>query len=280
MPPRQTTNENRQQSLLQHLVNLLEGNEDVLTLGLRGSLLQPERMDRWSDVDVLLVVRDRALERFFPTLDWLAPLGSIFGYEQFTYDDHWTTRVCFADFRRLDISLTTLPEFLQAKAQLRTLFPGQSRLLISRSEAAAGALSEPTPPPLPSPPSPEEFQRIASRFWFRCAVAVVKIMRDDLLIGTHLTLELIQECCVLAMMLRDRATGTTHHRSGGTGNELVNSLPSLQTPYSARGLLEAIRESGRLFDRLAREWTDDYQLHSPDLKKYVESAEQELQHSS
>ncbi|MDX1662917.1 MAG: aminoglycoside 6-adenylyltransferase [Candidatus Promineifilaceae bacterium] len=265
-----------QQTLVQRLAALLEGDEDVLLVGLRGSLLYPERVDSWSDVDVLLVVRQTALARFFPTLDWLAPLGPVFAYEQLDHGNRWTTRVCFDDFRRLDIALTTLTKLVEAKNQLQTLFPGESRLLISRSPAAADALGEPVGAPVASPPSLEEVQQMANSFWYKSVIAVVKIMRDDTLIATHLTLELVQECCVLGMILRDRAAGTSHHRSGRMGNEILTGLPSLRKPYSALRLLQAIKESGVLFDGLARECAEGYQPHFPNFEKFARSAEEEL----
>ena len=275
MAPRQAREEKRQQRLLRRLVELLEGDEDVLLLGLRGSLLRPQRVDWWSDVDVLLVVRDAARARFFPTLDWLAPLGAVFAAEQFTRDDRWTTRVCFDDFRRLDVVITTATQLAATIEQKGSFLPGETRPLIARSAAASEALSAPGPATAPSPPSPEQFQETAENFWFKAVVAVTKVVRGDLLIGAHLALELIQECCVVGMMIRDRETGTTHHRSGAMGNEVVARLPSLEE-YAATSLLQAIEESGAIFDQLAGAWTDSYRPGSPLFEGFVARAAQAL----
>ncbi|TNM64534.1 hypothetical protein FHN55_13495 [Streptomyces sp. NP160] len=53
------------------------------------------------------------------------------------------------------------------------------------------------------------------------ALAVVKLARNDLLIGMHLALGLVQRCLVQAMVLRDRQLGTASHRVGGPFNEVV-----------------------------------------------------------
>jgi predicted nucleotidyltransferase len=264
------------QQLLQSLAESLQEDEDIVALGIRGSLLRPEQLDIWSDVDVVLVVRDSALDRFFPALDWLAPLGQIYAYEQFAQDDRWTTRICFEDFRRLDVAITTETELIEADRHSQVLFPGSIRLLFSRSQAATHTLARERLHPIPSRPSPESFQQMSNGFWFKAVVAVTKVARSDLLIALHLTLELLQECCVLGMMLRDRATGTKHHRTGGTGNEIIRELPTVEQPYTALNILDTIEKSGVAFDQFAGEWTDNYAPRHHLLSDYVEWARQSL----
>ena len=47
----------------------------------------------------------------------------------------------------------------------------------------------------------DAFEALTNGFWFKAIVAVQKVVRGDLLVALHLSLELAQECCVLAMML-------------------------------------------------------------------------------
>lgn len=54
--------------MLDDLVSYFESDEDVLGLLLFGSFSKPEfRSDYWSDIDLLIVVKDERLDRFFPT---------------------------------------------------------------------------------------------------------------------------------------------------------------------------------------------------------------------
>jgi hypothetical protein len=49
---------------------------------------------------------------------------------------------------------------------------------------------------------------------FDAALAATRFGRGDRLIGLHLTLGVLRECLVVAMLLRDRAEGTDRHRTG------------------------------------------------------------------
>jgi hypothetical protein len=55
------------------------------------------------------------------------------------------------------------------------------------------------------------------------------------------------------MWLRDRALGTVHHPEGGWGNDFVADLEPWHHPYTALGILESVKHSSLLFDRLAKE---------------------------
>jgi hypothetical protein len=61
---------------------------------------------------------------------------------------------------------------------------------------------------MPEPP-PDDATR------FDLALAAARCGRGDALIGTHLLLDVLRECLVLAMEARDAAAGTRVHRSGG-----------------------------------------------------------------
>ena len=102
---------------------------------------------------------------------------------------------------------------------------------------------------------------MSHRFWFKSMVAGYKVVRHDLLIALHLALDLVRDCCVLGMLLRDRAEHTDHHREGGVGNQIVDLLKTTQQPYTASGILDMIEQSSILFDQLASEWSEAYQAH-------------------
>ena len=72
------------------------GVEEVIPLG---SLAEGD-VDKWSDLDVGLVVSLDEHTRYFPTLAWLEELGEIYAYNQSQSPEKSTTRVIFANGRR------------------------------------------------------------------------------------------------------------------------------------------------------------------------------------
>lgn len=113
-------------------------------------------------------------------------------------------------------------------------------------------------------------------FWFKGMLTVSKVMRHDLLIAAHLALELLQGTYVLAMLLRDRALGTSHHREGGMGNDFVAQLGMLHSPFTAKGILESVRQSSIAFDGLAKQWSGDYQEQRHPLLAWISFAQETL----
>jgi hypothetical protein len=107
-------------------------------------------------------------------------------------------------------------------------------------------------------------------------LAVYKVVRNDLLIALHLTQDLIRDCCVLGMLLRDRATGTNIHKHGGMGNQLVIQLETTQKPFTSIGILDSIQASHEIFEKLACEWSPAYQEDRHLLLEWIEKAKLEL----
>jgi hypothetical protein len=107
-------------------------------------------------------------------------------------------------------------------------------------------------------------------------LAVYKVVRQDLLIALHLAQDLTRDCCVLGMMLRDRATGTNIHKHGGMGNQFVAELEVTRQPLTSIGILDSIKASHEVFEKLAREWSDDDQEHHQFLQDWIEKAKVEL----
>lgn len=99
---------------------------------------------------------------------------------------------------------------------------------------------------------------MVDHFWFKAMLASYKVIRNDRLIALHLALDLVRDCCVVAMMLRDRAEGTNIHREGGTGNNVVANLESACSACTVTGILDIIEQSGVQFDQLASQWSEGY----------------------
>ena len=258
-----------QQPFIEALQQHLYTHEDILALVVFGSAALPEAtIDLWSDVDVLLVTTDEGLSTFFPGIAWLRPLAPIYAYEQHTNDRTHTTRLCFTDMRRADLVFMTAAA-LKQQDQAKFWQPG--RVIFSKVPAVTEQLLKANSAPSFSLPSPAEFERIVEQFWYRSTFAIYKVIREDWLIAWHLSLELIQDCCVLGMMLRDRREQTNHHRSGGMGNNLVAQLPTFPESYSATAILEVIAQTAVLFDDLAGQWSEAYEGRKRPLLAWIQS---------
>lgn len=266
------------ETTVQRLTALLQPNPDVLALAVFGSYLEPQTLlDIWSDLDLLLVVKDGALDRFYPTVSWLIPLGRIYAYEQSSNAFQHTTRLCFEDLRRIDLVIATESGLTRDGDWSRLPFWKKVKVLFSRSAQIDKALSATCKQPELSLVSPEQFQTMASHFWFKGVIAVHKVARSDLLIALHLALDMVRDCCVLGMMLRDRAEGTNHHRDGGIGNRFVAKLESsIRQPPTASGILTMIEESSAVFDDLAAHWSDAYRERRHPLLTWIRHARETL----
>lgn len=262
-----------QEKTIQDLITLLEANKAVLALLLKGSVANPSiQADTWSDIDATIVVANGALEAFFPTTGWLAPLGDLYTFSQSSSKYAQTTRACFTDFRRIDCVFIQEADFLTHTLQSEAI-----KLLFSRSSLVNEALAKTilSPPPA-SVVTPERFGSLVNDFWFKGMLSTSKVMRNDLLIATHLALELIQDTCVLKMLLRDREAGTSHHREGGIGNDFIAQLDAAQHPFTAMGILESVKQSSILFDDLAKQWSRDYREQRHPLLTWISFAQKTL----
>jgi predicted nucleotidyltransferase len=264
-----------QDAVIQHLVSLLQPDEAVQAVAVSGSrALLPTEKDVWSDVDLLVVVSEQAISRYFPALDWLQALGEVYAYEQNANQLTSTTRVCFSDFRRLDIVFTTEFALEQIDSWDSISFWNGTFTLFSRSALVDTILARRFEKPKPAQVPAEEFQAMANRFWFKATLAVTKVVRGDLLIALHLALDLVRDCCVLAMLLRDRAANTNYHRHGGIGIDFVAQLQTAEFSYDAPGILDGIEQSGIAFDGLAAQWSSEYKEHRQPLIAAVNRARQ------
>lgn len=225
-----------------------EQDPEVRAVLLAGSLAgDAVQADVWSDVDVKVILTDQAVERYYARTDWLEPWGYLVGLERHDSPSVKTLRVCLEGFQRFDFvfiaesMLRRTPHVLRQPCKvLWSRLPDletYSDLRSPASEYHNGADADLNP--------------IADSFWFKATVAITKVARNDVLIGMHLALDLARDCLVLQMMQRDREKGTTIHRVGGWGNDLVDQLVFDEATPSAQKILDLIEWSCRTFDSLA-----------------------------
>ena len=266
-----------QQSLLDDLISYFESNEDVLGLLLFGSCSKPAlARDDWSDIDILVVVRDDKFAEFFPAVEWITAFGRLYTYNQSSDDFKSVTRVCFENLNRIDFVITTEEKLVDVNHWPSVPFFAGTKSLLSRSKVVEEIASQASFPYMLSLRTDEQFLELVRNFRFKSMQAVYKVVRNDLLVALHLTQDLIRDCCVLAMMLRDRATGTTIHKHGGSGNELVAQLDTARKPFTPLGILDSTKESNELFEKLAGEWSNTYQENRRLLLDWIEKAKAEL----
>ncbi len=232
---------------LNHLAAAAAADRAVTQAWVYGSGASSD-LDEWSDLDVGLVVSGEDPHKIAAP-DWLAFLGPIWTFQCADRDGGALVRAVFRDGRRIDLSAVHEPEALPAdrrRIDLTVADANRAHRMDRAGRAGAGS-------------DEAELPALVHEFRFTAALAVVKDARDDLLIGGHLALELPRLCLVLAMLLRDRAESTAHHRFGGVGNDVWDHVLDLMPEQDSGrdSVLDLVDASAGLFDDLAgRVWPD------------------------
>jgi hypothetical protein len=249
-----------QSDAIARLTSVLEPDETVHGLAVIGSLAQPgAQTDDWSDLDIVLVVADAALPRFWPSVEWLDCLGDTYTSSLAEDRGMRTVRMWYQDGRRVDVVIVNESDIEEFAHRNDSPVRYGCRVLFSRSSRIGAALSSVAPGEAPPDPAAHDLGRMCNDFWFKGMLAVSKLARRDLLVALHLTLDMIRDCCVLGMLLRDREAGTRHHREGRADDPFVRALEMTRQPYTALGLLHAIGQSAVAFEVLAARLVEGYE---------------------
>jgi hypothetical protein len=261
------------EQLSQHFAAETDAKAFVVTGSLATADIEP---DFWSDIDAKIVLVDQAIERYSTSLAWLQPFGQLIGVEQHVGSSSKTVRVCMEGFKRFDLvfipesalhSLTAEDEplFRQPCAILWSRLPGFEKYIApSPASIIYEAITEAT------------IADMADHFWFKAAVAISKVMRNDLLIGLHLALDLARDCLVLQMLRRDQALRTTIHRTGGWGNAWVEQFSWDCPECSEIKILDLVARSCISFDELASTLSPGYKKRWPLLSPAIARAKNVL----
>lgn len=231
------------------LSQVLANDARVRGLVLTGSLAHPDVvLDQWSDVDLVVVVADGGTAEFHPATQWLGRRGPVYAADVSQHGYVGVTRAFFADGLRVDVVVA--PESACAEGDtwpLAAVHYG-ARCLFSRSAALDALLAAAA---APSPAPPVDTEDLGRGFRFKAMLAASKVARGDLLVALHLTLDLVRDCTVLAMLRRDRELGTDHHRQGNPHDPLLAALPSPPVSYEAGTILDCIVASAQAFGNLS-----------------------------
>jgi hypothetical protein len=171
----------------------------------------------------------------------------------------------------MDIILATESDIRKPEAQWT-----RQKFVFSRSDSIQKLLEEKALDIIYLKESPYKFDELVNEFWYIAVVATTKVMRNDMLISLHLALELYRKCLELGMWLRDKETGKYIHRTGSVRNDLPAKMNIRLDEISRESVLSLIERSGEEFDKLASEWSSDYQNHIPIFKKLIQMAQDDL----
>lgn len=232
-------------ALLREIVARAALVDDVADVWILGSARNPESLDRWSDVDVGMVVTGQV-----PLASLLPPESVVWALDRSSDDVRSSCRVVLADGRRIDFVVASAGEFERAGGRRASACgPGHA--------ATTGALVVPDPP-----------DAAVNEVRFVAVLAAVKYGRGDQLIGSHLTFELARLCLVQAMLLRDRDERTTSHRYGTARDEHAGSIWSILQSDDAtpQTRIRALAES---FDRLHSELDSRYLADWSGLRRLI-----------
>jgi hypothetical protein len=259
--------------IVEQLSQFFRKEPDAKAFVLTGSLADGEiQPDRWSDIDAGIVLANGALDRYTSSSGWLRPLGQIVGLERHEHPLGRTLRVCLEGLRRLDLSFVPEPALGEPSSWIGNPFYPPFVVLwsdlpgLEMQLAALGQPAECRKPPR------EKTEELVDAFWLKAAVATTKVVRDDLLIGSHLAFDLARDCLVLQMMRRDRQMRTEIHRTGGWGNELAARLSWGGQGNSAEAILHLVGSSCEVFDELAPDLVPGYNRRGSLLYPSIESA--------
>lgn len=259
---------------LTQLIEIAEVTESVLALGVCGSQVTGQA-DSWSDLDLILVIDDGAMEDFYPSTSWLTPLGTIFTSSQSKNNFTLTSRIVFDDLRRLDLVLISRSALEHIDQWPSVVFWQGIDILFSRSDTISIILSAFYSKPEFQVFSAEAFAHLENDFWFKAMLAISKVVRDDRLIAFHLSLDLVRDVCVLMMILRDNAEEASHHRTGGVGNDYLDALFQIERP-TAEGILDIIEQSAHQFINLSQQLFPNNHPQGNPLFEAIRQARQHL----
>lgn len=267
-----------QTQAVQQLSQIFERDAEVRAFVLNGSLADAAiQTDIWSDVDAQIILADHALERYYASTEWLAPLGRLLGAERYKSPFTRTLRVCLEGVQRFDLTFIAEAALQTPSLENHHLFKEPFVVLWSRWPDLASRLHLYAAPAVYQDIAAAELASIIDAFWFKAAVALAKVGRNDLLIALHLALDLVRDTLLLQMIRRDREQQTTRHRFGGWGNELVGRFTRPLAHGPAADILDLIQLSGEIFDELAAEVQPDYEPRLQLLWFSIESAKQNLE---
>ncbi len=158
--------------ILQQIDEILRRNPVVHALLLVGSVARAAA-DRWSDLDVIVVVADDQMVAFTPATLWITALGKILAVEQYPGAGRATTRAWLTS-GRVDVVVATESCFGQEDD-----WPLWNGVVVcfSRSPIVNRVIAHSQQRPALQLLISEDFDSLANQFWFHSLMALTKVVR-------------------------------------------------------------------------------------------------------
>ena len=189
-----------------------------------GSVLRPSELDSWSDLDVRIALTA-------PIDIAVLGLDELWSWQDIHGESGQTLRLVLVDGRRIDLSVSSPAD-----------------------RSATGSESTPANKPMIIMPTPASDNQLR----FDAALAASRYGRGNQLIGLHLTLDILREALVVAMLLRDRAEGTDHHRVGGEFEDRAAEVTKIISESDPHRRPTIVERSCELYGRWRSELEENY----------------------
>ena len=257
-----------QNDTLEELKNILLKDDWVKSIILIGSLANESiKIDFWSDIDIKIITSEAIASNYYEDTSWLNTLWNIFTIDKNHVGIYYTIRVCFDDFRCIDIVFITINEntnniqIPKIYKILHNTIPNIENIIEKTSDNSYTWINI------------EWLKSFEKWFIHKSRVAITKVMRNDLIMAQHLTIDLARDCLVLQMNLRDIKFNTNIHRTWWYGNEIINEI-SLNAK-NWKDILNHIKMYSDVFYKLLLElWIKN--TNKKILKRYINKALIEL----
>lgn len=195
-------------SFLNHAVSGITANlKGVRGIVLRGSQQTDDKVDLWSDTDLLIVLNEGVLVNEQDIIGAINAIGFVIGSELYRYNEQsllYRTAIAIeSSIQLLDMQCCSYEEWILTeshKDQDSTIIYGDLNLNERIPSSPAESYSF------------DSYQ--SNNTWFKYFYAIKKFARNDNLIGLHLLLDLIRDYLVVGMIERDITHGTNVHRFG------------------------------------------------------------------
>jgi hypothetical protein len=194
--------------------------DDVIVVGSTAD--ESDRLDAWSDLDVVVVAKADTADTLWPDVSWLAGLGDVAALSQSARPPGGTSRLLLTDGRRVDVIVTDTVAAAERRAELADF---SSTADTDRTVDTA------------------DLDQIANHLLFDAALATVKAARGERLISTHVAIGLLQRCLEAAMVVRDLAERTAHHTGPRRHDALADLLPDVPSAPRPDDVLHLVGRS-------------------------------------
>ncbi len=255
-----------QKKSLQKLEEIFKNDAEIMILV--GSLADENILvDEWSDIDLKITLDKKLIKKYYFDLKWLEKLWNIFSVEKNHSENFYTIRVCLDNFERFDITFIT--NWISEIENWHIIW--KYKIIFSNTKNLPEKIDK-----IEHKKwwwiNLENLQSFQGNYWHKANNAIIKVMRNDLIIAHHLTLDLARDCLVLQMNLRDKKLNTNIHRTWDFWNKIIQKLMINEDNYSERYILNSIKKYSKLFEELSIElWlkSEKYSI----LKEFIELTE-------